>query len=187
MWVGQAAQQAQQGVSSHRHAHRVGQAGAGATGQRDGDRGQGGAQRGLERACGVVSPSICSANVRLRHPGAWQTKRRTVSRRTTGWPAKGVSARCRRYRPCTRPDSSPHPGHAASDAADRTSMTTRSSLRCIRSATPLRCGRRSTRHPESRNIYLSQQPARATDILSEDHKIFARAIFACPLVRTTAP
>jgi hypothetical protein len=46
---------------------------------------------GLYRACGVVNPVICSANVRRGHPPCRQTNRRMCSRITTGAPPNAVS------------------------------------------------------------------------------------------------
>jgi hypothetical protein len=63
------------------------------------------------RACGLVSPSICSANVTVGHQPLRHLNRRTVSSMTTGLPATGASPSRRTYRPCTRHDGIPHPGH----------------------------------------------------------------------------
>jgi hypothetical protein len=46
---------------------------------------------GLYRACGVVNPGTCSANVRRQQPGASQMNRRTVNRIDTGVATSGAS------------------------------------------------------------------------------------------------
>ncbi len=46
---------------------------------------------GLDRECGVVSPSICSTKVTRTHDGSRHVNRRTVTRITTRTPPSGVS------------------------------------------------------------------------------------------------
>ncbi len=73
---------------------------------------------GVYRACGLVSPSTCSANVTAGHCGLRHLNRRTMSSTTTGAPPTGASASRRAYRPWTRHDTTPHLGHLAVGTAE---------------------------------------------------------------------
>lgn len=115
---------------------------------------------GVCRACGRVSPGICSAKVTAGHSAVRHLNRRTSTTITTGSPPNGASPSRRSYRPCIRPESLPHPGHRAKRARERVRSMTTPASRCTDStATSARCGRTSLKpsephtHPERSNSY----------------------------------
>lgn len=68
--------------------------------------------------CGLVSPSICSADVTAGRCGLRHLNQRTMSSTTTGAPPTGASASRRAYRPWTRHGTTPHLGHLAVGTAE---------------------------------------------------------------------
>jgi hypothetical protein len=74
---------------------------------------------GVKRACGLVSPSTCSANVAAAHLAFMHLKRRIVTAKTVLIPLSAAGASRRTYRSCTRPDATPQCGQTPSSARQR--------------------------------------------------------------------
>jgi hypothetical protein len=90
---------------------------------------------GVYRACGLLSPGTCSMNVTAAHAGCRQRNRRTTRLITTWAPPIAASTNRRTYRPCTRPETVPHPGHATCPARERATIHTPPAERSTRSTT----------------------------------------------------
>ncbi len=89
----------------------------------------------LRRACRSVKPGTCSTNVQAPQSTSSQKNRRTSNTTSTGRPETGKSARCRRYRLCTRVDTRPHHRHRDPLARGCAVITTVLSTASIRSIT----------------------------------------------------
>jgi len=100
-----------------------------------------------------VSPGTCSANVATWQAGLPQQNRRASSTTSTGRPPQPRSARPRRYRSCTRDETTPQP-RQASDAVRVLAVIRTASPRsstCSRSR-PSRCGNSTTSRRASPSV-----------------------------------